>query len=290
MAAGAEQPRRAARSRCRSWRCAPAARRCCRRARSGRKLPSNVRQRGLDARRAGGVEDQPRRRRESPDPSSADGRSSHRRRAAPSRRIPHCACMIENEASLQTAPMSPKWLASRSSSAISARRKVARGGTLTSSATSTARECRGIGDRAVAGGAAGEPRGLLEVGAGHERLDPLVHIAQALLEPHHRLAVGGEQEMAGLDDAGMHRPDRDLVQALALGRQEGVGRARRRGVGPRRERCRTSQKPRSSHGRGSGSQANRLDAGEVAQRALQGGSPADAARRPTDSARSDRGG
>ncbi len=47
-----------------------------------------------------------------------------------------------------------------------------------------------------------------------------MHVTQPLLEPHHRLAVGGETEMAGLDDAGMDRADRDLVQALALDRQE----------------------------------------------------------------------
>ena len=51
-------------------------------------------------------------------------------------------------------------------------------------------------------------------------LDALVGVAEPLFQPHHRLAVGGEAEMAGLDDAGMHRPDRDLVQAVALRRQE----------------------------------------------------------------------
>ena len=57
-------------------------------------------------------------------------------------------------------------------------------------------------------------------------VDALVHIAQPLLEPHHGLAVGGEAEMAGLDDAGVHRADRNLVQVLALGGQEGVGSRR----------------------------------------------------------------
>ena len=60
----------------------------------------------------------------------------------------------------------------------------------------------------------------LERRAGHQRLDALVHIAQPLFEPHHRLAIRGEAEMARLDDAGMDRADRDLVQALALDRQE----------------------------------------------------------------------
>ena len=58
--------------------------------------------------------------------------------------------------------------------------------------------------------------------------DALVHVAEPLLQPHHSLAVGGEAEMARLDDAGMHRPDRNLVQALAFGRQEFVRRRLRR--------------------------------------------------------------
>ena len=65
-------------------------------------------------------------------------------------------------------------------------------------------------------------------------VDALVHVAEPLLQPRHGLAVGGEAEMAGLDDAGMHRPDRNLVQALALDRQEFVGRRdRASGVGKR---------------------------------------------------------
>ena len=55
-----------------------------------------------------------------------------------------------------------------------------------------------------------------------QRLDALVHVAQALLQPHHGFAIGGEAEVAGLDDAGMHRTDRDLVQAVAFHRQERV--------------------------------------------------------------------
>ena len=70
-----------------------------------------------------------------------------------------------------------------------------------------------VGDRAVAGRAGGEPRRLFDRRAGHQRLDALVHIAEALLEPHHRLAAGGEAEMSRLDDAGMHRTDGNLVQA-----------------------------------------------------------------------------
>ncbi len=107
-----------------------------------------------------------------------------------------------------------------------------------------------VGDRAVARDAAGEQRGALERRAGHERVDPLVHVAEPLLEADHRLAVGGEAEMARLDDAGVHRADRDLVQAFALSRQEDVGLA--------------MAQPCSRVG-----QSFRLQAGEIAHRALQ---------------------
>ena len=114
-------------------------------------------------------------------------------------------------------------MARRSSSAISARSQTARGGTSIWSADfDRLREGERVGDGAVARGAAGELRALVEARAGHQRLDALVHIAEPLLEPHHRLAVGGEAEMPGLDDAGMDRADRDLVQILALDGQEGV--------------------------------------------------------------------
>jgi hypothetical protein len=58
-----------------------------------------------------------------------------------------------------------------------------------------------------------------------------VHIAEPLFEAHHGLAVRGEAEMARLDDAGMHRTHRDLVQSLPAHRQEGVvGRIAQRRV------------------------------------------------------------
>ena len=82
-----------------------------------------------------------------------------------------------------------------------------------------ARKRESIGDGAVARGAAGECAPRVEVGAGHQPLDALVHVAEPLFEPDHGLAVGGEAEMPGLDDAGMHRADRDLVQAFAFGRR-----------------------------------------------------------------------
>ena len=89
-------------------------------------------------------------------------------------------------------------------------------------------EGEGISDRAVARGARGELGGLLQRRAAHQRLDALVHITEPLLQPHHVLAIGGEAEMAGLDDAGMHGPDRNLMQRLAFGGEERVGRRRLR--------------------------------------------------------------
>ena len=116
----------------------------------------------------------------------------------------------------------------------------------------------------------------------HQPLDALVDIAEPLLQPHHGLAIGGEAEMAGLDDAGMHRPDRDLVQALALGRQEGDRRGLRpalaapsgarhpSGRGRARAACRAAVAARGRTGRGWRARA---------------AAPADAARRPRDSGR-----
>ncbi len=64
--------------------------------------------------------------------------------------------------------------------------------------------------------------------ARHQQLDPLVHVAEALLEPHHRFAAAGETEMPRLDDAGVHRADGDLVQRVAFHGQERVSLARGR--------------------------------------------------------------
>ena len=49
-----------------------------------------------------------------------------------------------------------------------------------------------------------------------------MHVAQPLLQAHDGLAVAGEAEVAGLDDAGMHGADRDLVQRRPGGRVERV--------------------------------------------------------------------
>ena len=70
----------------------------------------------------------------------------------------------------------------------------------------------------------GQLRRVVECRARHQRLDAFVHVTEPLLQPHHVLAIGGEAEMPRLDNAGMHRPDRNLVQAFAFHRQEGVRR------------------------------------------------------------------
>jgi hypothetical protein len=54
-----------------------------------------------------------------------------------------------------------------------------------------------------------------------------VHVAQPLLQSHNRLAIGGEAEVAGLDDAGVYRPHWNLMQRWAFGSAERVGLAAR---------------------------------------------------------------
>ena len=81
-------------------------------------------------------------------------------------------------------------------------------------------EGEAVGHGGIAGDARDHARRALDVGVGEQPVDALVHVAEPLLQPRHRLAVDAEAEMAGLDDAGVHRADRNLVQALALDRQE----------------------------------------------------------------------
>ena len=138
------------------------------------------------------------------------------------------------------------------------------------------REGIGIGDRAVAGAAAGKLGGAFEGSARHQALDALVHIAEALLQAHHVLAIGGEAEVARLDDAGMHGTDRDLVQALAFHRQERIRRrafarvsaCRADGGRPRsRDRARAAcraQRSRSSPHRSWMARSRRMAAGCLA--------------------------
>ncbi len=58
----------------------------------------------------------------------------------------------------------------------------------------------------------------------HQPLDAAMDIAQPLFQPHDGLAIAGEAEMAGLDDARMDRPHGHLVQPLAFHGQKGIGR------------------------------------------------------------------
>ena len=73
-----------------------------------------------------------------------------------------------------------------------------------------------VGHGAVAGDAPGEHRRALDRRARHQALDPLVDVPEPRLEAHDRLAVRGEPEVAGLDDARVNGTHRDLVQALAF--------------------------------------------------------------------------
>jgi hypothetical protein len=59
-----------------------------------------------------------------------------------------------------------------------------------------------------------------------------MNVAETLFEADHGFAVDGETEMAGLDDTGMHRTYRDLMQAFALGRQKRICRRNRRRFDP----------------------------------------------------------
>ena len=188
-------------------------------------------------------------RRARPRPSSGDGRSRRWPRAAHARAAGRSsACMMRERRRRCRRRRYRRggWRGARARAA-SARSHTARGGTCAPSAFSTAcAKAMRVRDRAVARDAAGERRRALERRAGHQRLDALVHIAEPLLQPHHGLAVGGEAEVARLDDAGVHRADRDLVQAFAFGRQERIRAAvpqpgprvgRAFGLAARRDRC-----------------------------------------------------
>ena len=83
-------------------------------------------------------------------------------------------------------------------------------------------ESERVGHGAVAGHPPREHRGTFDGRAFHQPLDALVHVTKSRLEANDRLAVRGETEMPGLDDARVHGTHRNLVQALAFGRQEDV--------------------------------------------------------------------
>ena len=128
----------------------------------------------------------------------------------------------------------------RSSSAISARNHIPRAATSTPKrAFDRAGESDRIGDRAVAGG----PRRQLRAPRSSEApaisastplwTYPSLSSRRTIVSPP---AV--KSKMPGLDDAGMHGADRNLMQPLALGGEESVGRnvsGRRRSRAERRE-------------------------------------------------------
>ena len=167
--------------------------------------------------------------------------------------------------------MSPKWLARRSSSAISAAQPRARAAAPRRRAPPRRRARRRTRRRRCCRRRCGRraaPR--WRVGAGHQAVDALVDVAEPLLEAHDRLAVGGEAEMAGLDDAGMDRPDRNLVQALALGGRNAIGRRSLRRAGVRAaERLRARPSGRGRATAALSGDAVRLEPEEIADRPLE---------------------
>src|SRR5262249_36653953 len=73
----------------------------------------------------------------------------------------------------------------------------------------------------VSGNALGELARACQRQRLEQLLRALVHEAEARLEVDDRLALETEAEVAGLDDAGVHGPHRDLEDALALDATEG---------------------------------------------------------------------
>jgi hypothetical protein len=77
------------------------------------------------------------------------------------------------------------------------------------------------------------PRGAMRA-ADQRALDAAMLVAERDLEVQDLFAVALEPEMAGLDDAGVHGPDRHLVDLAAFDPEEVADR------GPRRSRCTAS--------------------------------------------------
>ena len=86
----------------------------------------------------------------------------------------------------------------------------------------------GEGDRGIARHTRGKSMAFERGELREAALDALVHVAEALFEPQHLLAHDREAEMTGLDDACVHRADRDLMHALAVDAHEFIGFACRR--------------------------------------------------------------
>jgi len=115
-------------------------------------------------------------------------------------------------------------------------------------------EGQGVPDGGVPADAFGQLDRLPRVAAGEEFFDSFVDEPEPGLEVENGLADHGEPEVAGFDQAGMHRADRDLVHPGALHRPEGIGpvdvpeRGRVTGVGQHRVpaagqwKCRTRRR------------------------------------------------
>ena len=80
----------------------------------------------------------------------------------------------------------------------------------------------GVPDHRVARDRFGDQHGAIGAGGLQQPLDAAMLVAEHDLEKQHLLAVGLKAEVSRLDDAGVHRPDRDLVDLLPLDAEEGV--------------------------------------------------------------------
>src|SRR5215470_4093402 len=98
------------------------------------------------------------------------------------------------------------------------------------------REGDAVGNGAVARSAPSKLCRTLDGRAGHERFNAFMDVAEALLEPRNGFASRGEAEVAGLDDSGMHRADRYLMQVLAFYREKCVSRSSNRSCAARTQR------------------------------------------------------
>ena len=138
-----------------------------------------------------------------------------------------------------------------------------------------------IGDGAVAGRPAGKLAARSMVGAGHQALDALVDVAETLLQPDNGFAACRESKMARLDDAGMHRPDRDLMQALAFRGKEPVGQPPPAAAAATAKRMAARPNGRDRATGGVSGSPCRLQPEQVRGPRARGAMPADACR-PTD--------
>ena len=112
---------------------------------------------------------------------------------------------------------------------------------------------RRVADRGVAGQRLRVVDRALVGATGERTLDTAVLVAERDLQVQHPLAVALEAEMARLDHAGVHGPDRDLVDLVAFDAEEvgdadrRGGTAARRGLEPHRLEPRVASVTRTPH-------------------------------------------